>query len=216
MSVAAATPWILGGLGAASVGSSLLRGRPSSSERAALEAATAATQQARQQGAQLFQLGFPPLQRTGTFFSRLLSGDRGVLAPEAAEITERAAGEARTLEQLGVRGGARDVALADVARRQSTALANLLPQARLGAAGSLANLGLGTVGAGQAGTGQAATAFAQLLQSLQRARLGQAELGLQAGRDIGGLIFDLLLATQGRQAGRFGSAIPGLIATPPR
>lgn len=204
-------------LGGATLGSSLLsRPRQSAGERAALGESIAGAQQARQQGAQLFSLGFPQLQRTGTFFSRLLAGDRGVLAPEMADITERAAGEARTLEQLGVRGGARDVALTDVARRQSTALANLLPQARLGAAGSLANLGLGTVSAGQAGTGQSANAFAQLLQSLQQGRLGGAALGQQAGRDIGGLIFDLLLATQGRQAGRFGSAIPGMIATPPR
>ena len=189
-----AAPLIIGG---STLGASLLGRRgPGREEKASLSASTAAAKQAQQQGAQLFQFGFPQLRQAGTFFSRLLAGDRGVLAPEAADITQRASGEARALEQLGVRGGARDVALADVGQRQSTALANLLPRARFGAAESLANLGGSATAAGQAGAGGAASLFAQLLQLQQQGRLGGAALGQQAGRDIGGLLFDLLLGLQ--------------------
>lgn len=148
-----------------------------------------------QQGSQLVGQGIESTRPASRFFGQLLSGDRSALrqavAPERAEITDLFRGARRRVE-AETRGGVRDLAVAELARGEAGRQSLLLPEARRAAAGSLAQLGLGTaqIGAGVAGAG--ISGLSSLLGPLIQQKIAAAQIGNKAGGDVGSFIFDML------------------------
>lgn len=154
-------------------------------------------------GTGLIASGTSTLQQPTNYFSRLLSGNRAlqsqaVAAPRGA-ITDTYSGAERSLERSGVRGAARDVAKADLAKGQAGAISSLITGVQPAAAGALTSIGegqqaagAGLTGQGIAATGQSGNIFQQLLgQGFQNRTYARQE-GQNFGSGFGGLIFDLL------------------------
>lgn len=142
-----------------------------------------------------YALSRPALSRAIGLYSRLAGGDRSTvqstIAPEVASINQNYEGSQRYLDQQGVRGGTRDMAVADL-NRQRTGQVGMLPmQARMGAAGALASLG-------SSGTGQALSGLSAATAGANGA--GATYLGL-AGQE----------RTRGDQVADFGSNIAGTV-----
>jgi hypothetical protein len=111
-----------------------------------------------------YALTKPALSQAMGLYSRLAGGDRATvqsaIAPEVANINEQYRGAGKYLEQQGMRGGARDYALADLNRQRVGQLATLPMAGRWEGAGKLASLGQSGTAAGLSGMAGAAGANA--------------------------------------------------------
>ena len=129
------------------------------------------------------------------------------LAPERASITDIYRGAGKSLEQSGVRGGARELAEAELSRDRAGKLAGLAPTARMGAAAAMTGIGGTQLQAGQQASGmgvQAKQAGGSLLSSMyglqnQRAYL-DAQNAQQLTQGMGGMLFDALKAGSGKKS----------------
>lgn len=141
-------------------------------------------------------------QPTG-YYQKLLSGNRAlasqaIAAPRAA-IGDIYTGAARSLEQSGVRGAARDVASGELARQRASQIGSLITGVQPAAAQALTSIGETQTGqgAGLAGAGASATQasgglFSGLLgQGAANRQYARGE-GEKFGTSFGSLIFDLL------------------------
>lgn len=167
-------------------------------------------------GTGLIQSGQTSLAAPTSYFSRLLSGNRAlqsqaIAAPRAA-IQDTYAGAERGLERSGVRGAARDVAKADLAKQQAGQISSLITGVQPGAAAAMTQIGQTSIGQGSALTGQGAAAtgasgniFQNLLGQGSANRVYGRSEGQQFGSGFGGLIFDALKGFKGRG----GSGMPG-------
>lgn len=220
--LAAATPWIIKGgaaLGGALFGKHAQNAaqKRSGEEQQALGGAQNAAGGMLQSGGQLMQrgtgitdTGLTSLGQAGNYWSSLLGGNRAQMAqatagPRAA-LTDVYRGAQRGLEHSGVRGAQRDVASAELNRDRASKIAGLTTGIQPMAAQALTD-----VGARQAATGLSTTEtggnLAQSAGSLYSNLLGQGQAnrvyarreGENAGRSIGGFIFDILSGTLGQK-----------------
>lgn len=109
-----------------------------------------------------FKMAEPALSQGMSYYSKLLGGDRGTvqgaIAPDVANINQAYEGTQKYLDQQGVRGGARDNAIAEN-ERQRVGQVGMLPfLARKGAADASINAGTNLTGQATAAQGSAAGA----------------------------------------------------------
>ncbi len=152
--------------------------------------------------------GQTTLAQPTNYYQKLLGGNRAlatqaVAAPRAA-ISDVYRGAERSLERSGVRGAARDVASADMARQRAGQISSLITGVQPGAAAALTSIGETQTGQGGAlaGTGVQATGasgslFANLLGQGSANRQYARGEGEKAGKSFGGLIFDMLSGVGG-------------------
>lgn len=109
-----------------------------------------------------YQLSQPALTRALGYYQTLAQGNRSAvnqtLAPQFAQLTDTYRG-AGNLVNNQLRGGARDYALAELARQKAGQLGLMPMQARMGAMGQLAGLGTNIMGQSQGWAGAATSAL---------------------------------------------------------
>lgn len=114
-------------------------------EQAALTGAQGAAGQLGTNGQQAWQRGNDLQQAPGQYFQTLLSGNRAAMsqaiAGPAAQITGNYRGAQRALDQSGVRGAARDVAVGDLNRDRVSKIAGLTTGMQPYAAEQLTSMG---------------------------------------------------------------------------
>ena len=213
--MAPAVPWIikggtmLGGALASKWGQGQAMKR-SPEEAAALAGAQGAAGDLRDMSGGLYARGgealgksLPYMTQAGDYWSTLLGGNRGAAAlataaPRAA-ITDQARGAERFLQRSGVRGGAADVAKAEIGRDRFNQIAQLTAGVQPAAAMQLGQLGtqFGQLGSTLAGQGTAAAEGAGRIntnllgQGFQNRSYARGE-GQEFGKEMGGLLFDIL------------------------
>lgn len=172
-------------------------------EMAALQGATGSANALTQQGTTLSQTGLPALQKSLGYYQTLLGGNRAAMslatAGPRASITDTYRGAARTLEQSGVRGGARDVATEELARDKAGKIAGLTAGVQPGAAGALADIGSNLTGQGTTALNAAGGVWQNLLGEGQKNRVYGRQEGEKAGTSIGSLLFDVLSGSFGKK-----------------
>lgn len=172
-------------------------------------------------GTGLIKQGTSTLSQPSNYFSALLSGNRAlqsqaIAAPRAA-ITDTYAGAARSLEESGVRGAARDQAKADLSKQRAGQIGSLITGVQPGAASALTGIGGTQIGAGTsvAGTGTSATAgsgniFSNLLGINQNQAQFATQQGNQFGSNFGSFLFDILNGMGKGKGGGGGRGMPDL------
>src|SRR5262245_21152947 len=114
-------------------------------ELAALQGAQGIAGQAGRAGGELLNQGRDYLQRPAQYFQTLLGGNRAAMAQAVAgptaQITSNYRGASRALDQQGVRGAARDQAVADLNRQRAGQIAGLTTGMQPYAAEQLASMG---------------------------------------------------------------------------
>lgn len=114
-------------------------------EQAALTGATGAAGDLGRYGKQAWNQGQQTLDAPGQYFRTLLSGNRAAMsqaiAGPAAQLTGNYRGAQRALDQQGVRGAARDVAVADLNRDRVSKIAGLTTGMQPYAAEQLKSMG---------------------------------------------------------------------------
>ena len=116
--------------------------------------ATAA--QSAQEGATLFNLGLPGLEKASSYYGKLASGDPNALAranaPAIQSITGQSDQQLKNIMQNAPRGGARDLAISDADLSKGAQISNLTTGSYTNAFPSLASLGGQNVGQGNSAT----------------------------------------------------------------
>jgi len=164
------------------------------------------------QGSNLYNVGSPAYQQALAYYQRLLGGDHAAIteavAPEGEALAEVYKGAGKSLEAGPLRGGARDLATAELGRQKAGQIAAIAPAARQAAASQAGQLGLAGATAGtsaeQAGAGlynQVVGSEQQNRQAAQTQSLNQQNLGLQASLGAAKLTLDDLV-----QSGQLGVA----------
>jgi hypothetical protein len=144
----------------------------------------------------------PYITQPANYYQTLLGGNRAAMtqavAPGIASVTDIHRGEERALERMGLRGAARDVAAADIARRRASEIAALTTGVQPAAAAALAGLGGNLMGQAQGlyqtGGGLYGTTgniYSDLLRQGQAHRQWAAEEGRGTGAAIGGFVRDI-------------------------
>lgn len=180
-------------------------------EQTALTGAQGAAGNLASQGSQQFATGTgltasgtSTLQQPTNYFSKLLSGNRAlqsqaIAAPRGA-IEDTYAGAERSLDRSGVRGAARDVAKADLAKNQAGAISSLITGVQPGAASALTSIGTTEqgIGANISGQGIGATGGSgNLFQNLLSQGSANRQYGNQQGQQFGGAFGKLLFGLLG-------------------
>lgn len=206
---AAAIPLLTAGIGAAG---SLFAGKKvadatrkaslfrSPEEQQYQSALTALTRQQTQQGADLYSRALPVLTQAGDYQARLLRGNPADLAEltggERALTRQSYAGADRAVERSGLRGMARDRALASNKQALAGSLSMLTKGIRGQAAGALQNLGTSMLYPAITASASAASGLGQLVGLEGQRSMGAAQAGQQAGaattETLGGLLAQLL------------------------
>jgi hypothetical protein len=167
--------------------------------------------------------GLAQTSQAGSFFSNLLSGNRGALlsatAPERNATISSFRGAEQNLRERGGRSGTEALASQLLSRDRAAALAGTTQGVRAGAATSLANIGLGQSQLGLGATANAGNLFQGLAATQQAGRLGAANIDANrqaGGGQLGGFLFDVLQNTKGKGGGGSFRPGPGTIeASPP-
>jgi hypothetical protein len=167
----------------------------SGAEKQALAGQQAAGSQLLGQGQQLFGAGMPAMRSSLNYYQTLLSGNRAAMsqavAGPTAQLTDLYRGAERNLEHKGVRGGARDLATAELGRDRTNQLAQLTTGVQPMAAGQLGALGsTATSQAGSATTGAGSMYSTILGQQFQNRQNTNGMWG-GAMQDVGGAMFDI-------------------------
>lgn len=236
--LAPAVPWII--KGGAALGSALLSRKSQQSamqrspeEQQALAGAQGAATSLQTGGQNLIrsgqgttQQGLDTLGQAGSYWSRLLGGNRALMsqataAPRAA-ITDTYRGAERSLQRSGVRGAQRDLAKAELARGRASQIAGLTTGVQPAAAEALGGIGSTITQAGTSTTSTGAnlaSGAGNIWQGLLGAgaanrQYGRAE-GEKTGSRLGGFLFDMISGFGGggggfkEKIGKIGD-IPGL------
>ena len=143
-------------------------------------------------GQGMVQAGMPATQSALSYYSKLLQGNRAMMsqavAGPTAQITDTYRGAERGLERMGVRGGERATALAELNRDRASSIAGLTTGVQGQAADRLADIGTSLSGQGMAGISGAGSQFGSAAQGYG----GQATDFRQAGRqDMAGMGYSL-------------------------
>lgn len=210
---AAAIPAAIGAAG--SLGSAIFGARRSGAEKQALGAQTGALQQLTQQGGQLFGAGMGGVRPALSYYDTLLRGSRGAqaqaVAAPTAQLTDLYRGAARGIERSGIRGGGRDVALAELSRDRANQIGQLTTGVQPMAAGALASLGTNLTGMAQGPLGVAAGGYGQQAAGATADRGYRNQLLGGAGQDIGSLLFQVWRARGGSKPAGAGAG-PGAVS----
>lgn len=152
----------------------------------------------------------PALGRAMGYYETLLNGNRSAMnqavAPESGRITDASKGAAMNLERMGVTGGQKQQAQADLARQTGGQLGQLTLGMRSQAAGALSDIGktgLGLSGQALQGFGRAGDIYTNILRG--QGQLENQQYGRQqdVGRSIGSLIGPAVDAFSGKFGGGF-------------
>jgi hypothetical protein len=132
------------------------------------------------QGRNLYNVSSPTYTRAMGYYGNILSGNKAAvaqaIAPEAEMLTEMNAAEQSAIKNGSLRGGARDLALAESGRSGAGRVSALVPQARKDAAAAGSNLALQGMGLGTQQEGAAAGLYSNLAGMGQQDR----QFGVQA------------------------------------
>lgn len=200
--MAAAVPIIMAG---ASIYSAYRAGKKSKEEKAALAGQGAANQQLMEQGKQNFGVGFPAMRSALNYYQTLLQGNRAAMsqavAGPTAQLTDLYRGAERNLDRQGVRGGSRDLAVAELGRDRTNQLAQLTTGVQPMAAANLGQLGSAATGMGSGPLAAAGSSYANMAQQGFQQRQYSNQAWGQAAQNVGGLAFDMW---KNKQAGKTG------------
>ncbi|HXU05481.1 MAG TPA: hypothetical protein VN903_31195 [Polyangia bacterium] len=193
--MAIAVPLIAAGIGAAG---SAYSAHKAASAQAPL---TALAQQQGARGQQLFNFGFPQLQKTAGYYGALLGGNRQAvtqaLAPTVEHIGETYKGAERNLTRMAP-GAGRDEAAADLNRQKAAQIGGLPIAARSEAATALTGMGQSATGSGISATQSAGGLYDSALVSQRYNDQQQYQLGSNLSKVIG----DFITAYRERNAGK--------------
>jgi hypothetical protein len=165
---------------------------------------------------QQFKLAGPALSAGMGYYSKILGGDRaavqGAIAPDVAGVNTAYEGTQKYLDQQGVRGGARDNAVAEN-ERQRVGQVGMLPfMARQGAAANLTQSGLALNSQGNqalsAASGATSAAGGQAY-NFGNQQFGQGQVRGGQIADMGGNVAKLFAQwMQGRGGGQTPAGSP--------
>jgi len=151
----------------------------SPSEVAQIGAVTGYAKQLGDEGQGLFQASLPAYTASLNYMNQILGGGKAAAAeavgPLAGNIADVYAGQRKAIEQSGLRGGARDTALAAAMQGQTRDIGNLLPQLQASTVQTAGQLGLAGAQAGGQFQQSAAALnqqVAQLYQQQQQFAIG--------------------------------------------
>lgn len=119
--------------------------KAANAQNSALQQQTTGLGQAQAAGRGLLGDAQPWTQQAGSYYQKLLSGNRGAMnqatAGSAAQISATYRGAEQGLNRAMIRGGAKDTAVAELNRDRAGALAGLTTGVQPGAAAALGQLG---------------------------------------------------------------------------
>lgn len=154
------------------------------------------------------QMAAPAFGRAMSYYQTLLGGNRAAMqqavAPAAGQITDAAKGQQMNLERMGIVGGARDQARAEIARQAGGQLGGLTVGVQAGAAdqlGRMGQAGLGMVSQGVQGLGTAGNIYSQLLSRQSGVNQMTYNRQQQQGSSLAGLIMPVLNTFANRSRG---------------
>lgn len=193
-----------------------IAGTPTPEEQAARGGASQAAGKLGGVGETLYGQGQGSLGRASSYYETLLGrGGRGAMesavAPAAESISDLYGGVSRSLEGSNVRGGVRDMALAEAEREKRGKISRLTAGVQPGAAAALGDIGRFQTATGVGATGQAGGIYSSLVGSgvagrglgLQGRLAGEQARG-KTGADIGNLLFSVLAGMGGGGGGKSG------------
>jgi hypothetical protein len=199
--MAAAVPWII--MGGTSLVSSYLASRKSKEEKAAQSGQAANLRQLTEQGAQNFGAGFPAMQSSLKYYSTLLNGNRAAqqqaIAAPTAQLTDVFRGAERNLDRQGVRGGSRDLAVAELGRDRANQIGQLTTGVQPMAAANMGQLGSALVGAASGPLQAAAGGYGQMNAAALQNRQYSNQVWGQSANNMGTMAFDIW---KNKQAGK--------------
>ncbi|HEX5579104.1 MAG TPA: hypothetical protein VFY43_05500 [Candidatus Limnocylindria bacterium] len=183
-----------GGVAAGAIAGKIATGmaqKRSPEEQAALTGAQGAAGNLGQYGNEAWRSGRETLQAPGQYFKTLLSGNRAAMsqaiAGPAAQLTGNYRGAARALDQQGVRGAARDVAVADLNRDRVSKIAGLTTGMQPYAAEQLKSLGETQQALAPGMLGTSGSIYSGLLGQGANNRAYARQEGEKTAKAIGGL-----------------------------
>ena len=114
------------------------------------QAQIATQQQAQQQGSQLFQASFPGFQTAESYYQQLASGNpqqiSAAVGPAVGQINAASQSAVQNIQQNMPRGGAEQLAVANVEQQRAGQIGNLSTQAYTSSFPALASLSQGGIG----------------------------------------------------------------------
>jgi len=164
-------------------------------------------------GRSLYGQGTSTLQQPTSYYQTLLGkGGRGAMesavAPQAESISDLYKGVSRGLEGSNVRGGVKDLALAEAEREKTGRISRLTAGVQPAAASALTDIGRFQTGTGIGATSEAGGLYSNLLGQGRSNRALGLQAGLaaneqssSAGQNIGQLLFTLLSSSGGKSGG---------------
>lgn len=178
--------------------------KKSKEEKAGLAGQNALASSIAQRGGQTFNQGFPATQSALSYYDTLLRGDRAkmqqAVAGPMAQITDNYRGAERGLEHAGVRGGIRDLGMAELGRDRTSQIGQLTLGQQPMAAGALANLGTTLTAQGTGSSATAAGIYGNLANQGFQNRQYANQNWQQAGQGMGSAIFDIYRQRSGSKA----------------
>lgn len=200
--MAAAVPLVMTGISAYSAYKS---NQKSKEEKAGLAGQNALAGAIAQRGGQTFNAGFPATTAALSYYDTLLRGDRAkqqaAVAGPIAQMTDNYRGAERGLEHAGVRGGVRDLGMAELQRDKTNSIAGLTLGQQPAAAGALSNLGSSLTAQGTGSSATASGIYGNLAGAGFQNRQYANQNWQQAGQGIGSSIFDIYRQQSGKKAG---------------
>jgi hypothetical protein len=205
--MAAAVPWIV--MGGSSIVSAWLGSRKSKQEKSAQSAQAASLTQLARQGQQNFNAGFPAMNSALNYYQTLLSGNRAAqsqaLAAPMAGITDTFRGAEQGLERQGVRGGVKDMAVADLQRDKANQIGQLTAGVQPMAAANLGQLGSAATGMASGPLSASAIGFGNMAGAATQDRMYRNSLYQNSANNIGEMAFGIW---KQKQAGKGGGQTP--------
>jgi hypothetical protein len=164
-------------------------------EKAGMAGQLNASNQLAAQGQQAWHAGFPGAQSALSYYSTLLSGNRAAMqqatAGPQAQLTDMYRGAERGIAHAGVRGGVRDLGLAELGRDRANATAQLTTGQQGAAAQGLAGLSTTLMGQGSANQATSGNLAGQMQQEGFQQRQAVNQGNAETGAGIGQALFDV-------------------------
>jgi hypothetical protein len=155
----------------------------------------AASQQLLGQGQSLMGAGMPAMKSALNYYQTLLQGNRAAMAQAVAgptaQLTDMYRGAERNLDRQGVRGGSRDLAVAELGRDRANSLAQLTTGVQPMAAGNLGSLGGSMTSMGAGALSSAAGIGSNITGQGFQNRQNSNQMWGGALSDVGGAMFDV-------------------------
>lgn len=146
-------------------------------------------------GRALLDQGGEALQRSGQYFTRLASGDRGTmaqeLAPDVQNVNDVYGGARRSLSRF-LRGPEKDMQLGELERERAGGVARIFRDARPNAVARLLDFGSSTTGMGGGFLERAAGIQGGLGRQFTQNRFRAEDQEHESGQEFGSVLADLL------------------------